>query len=165
MCLVFLVNNIVLFGFWFVFVFHVLRCNQYAIFRGGLDFRLQRYSYSLYLNRRIWPNSEKFVADMQHFTIFFMIWTIFIISFYFYNCYFSVLSVFWLQNYKNIFLLPLSFSFTHSLFPEKSSFSGGSRHTRIRRKRSLRTVRKSFPFRSFRTVRKLRKQLWRNNFP
>ena len=42
----------------------------------------------------------------------------------------------------------------HSLFPEKSSFSGGSRHTRIRRKRSFRTLLKTH---LLRTVRKLRK--------
>ena len=126
MCLVFLVNNIVLFGFWFVFAFHVLRCNQYDIFRGGLDFRLQRYNYSLYLNRRIWPNLEKIVASVQHFTIFFIIWTIFIISFYLYNCCFSALSVFRLQNYNFFFILSLSFSFTHSLFLRKVRSAAGA---------------------------------------
>ena len=64
------------------------------------------------------------------------------------------------ENYKNFFLLPLSFSFTHSLFPEKSSFSGGSRHTRIRRKRSFRTLLKTH---HLRTVRKLRKRQWWND--
>ena len=60
------------------------------------------------------------------------------------------------------FILSLSFSFTHSLFPEKSSFSGGSRHTRIRRKRSFRTLLKTH---HLRTVRKLRKRQWWNDSP
>ena len=33
---------------------------------------------------------------------------------------------FWLQNYKNIFLLPLSFSFTHSLFLKKVRSPAGA---------------------------------------
>ena len=35
---------------------------------------------------------------------------------------------FWLQNYKNIFLLPLSFSFTHSFFLRKVRSAAGAAH-------------------------------------
>ena len=40
--------------------------------------------------------------------------------------FFGIICFFWLQNYKNIFLLPLSFSFTHSLFLRKVRSAAGA---------------------------------------